>query len=152
MFGFAHTLQHTSRSCTGDRRGICLPNRPCDCLTLDPNRYAAAAEQQPLWTLLIWGTSACSRRETSLWTGYSLFSLTCKPGLLPASVLGLVPRALCAAAAHLTGRCQEDGFIVQRKCFYYPISTNVYGDPLWPIVSLPTLVSVFTPFLVFLLK
>lgn len=54
-----------------------------------------------------------------------------------------------AAAARLTGRCQEDGFIVQRKCFYYPISTNVYGDPLWLIVSLPTLVSVFTQFLVF---
>lgn len=80
--------------------------------------------------------------------GYRLFSLAHSLGQPPPCVL-VSPSA---AAVCPTGRCQEEHFIVQRKCFYYPVSTNVYGDPLWLIVSLPTLVSVFTQFLVFLLK
>lgn len=86
--------------------------------------------------------------QTSPWAWMQLFSQTWDLGPLPAL---LSCCALCCAA-RLAGRCQEDGFIVQRKCFYYPISTNVSGDPLWLIVSLPTSVSVFTQFLVFLLK
>lgn len=77
-----------------------------------------------------------------------------QPGPQTGTAPNLCPWACAprAAAACLAGRCQEDGFIVQIKCFYYLISTNVYGDPLWLLVSLPTLVSVFTQFLVFLLK
>lgn len=89
-------------------------------------------------------------RETLLLTGCSLFSLTHKLGLPPASVLEPVPPVLLLPISQ--GDARRMVFIVQKKCFYSPISTAVSGAPLWPIVSLPTLVSVFTQFLVFLLK